>query len=131
VVVPAAIAPEINDKIRAIAVQAYQTLGCSGSVIEAAGLPQLRIHTDIGEARQGVDLVDHHLVVEVVINEINTLPGFTNISMYPKLWQASGLDYTSLVDHHLVVGGEEDVDAGHAAAAQGLVSLHRDSADLR
>lgn len=34
---------------------------------------------------------------EVVINEINTLPGFTNISMYPKLWQASGLDYTSLI----------------------------------
>ncbi len=32
---------------------------------------------------------------EVVINEINTLPGFTNISMYPKLWQASGPDYTS------------------------------------
>ncbi|VTM72427.1 D-alanine--D-alanine ligase A [Raoultella planticola] len=34
---------------------------------------------------------------EVIINEINTLPGFTNISMYPKLWQASGLDYTSLI----------------------------------
>ena len=34
---------------------------------------------------------------EVVINEINTLPGFTNISMYPKLWQASGLGYTDLI----------------------------------
>jgi D-alanine-D-alanine ligase len=31
------------------------------------------------------------------INEINTLPGFTRISMYPKLWQASGLDYRSLI----------------------------------
>ena len=75
-VVPAAIAPEINDKIRAIAVQAYQTLGCSGM------------------ARVDVFLTADN---EVVINEINTLPGFTSISMYPKLWQASGLDYTSLI----------------------------------
>ena len=67
VVVPAAIAPEINDKIRAIAVQAYQTLGCAGM------------------ARVDVFLTPEN---EVVINEINTLPGFTNISMYPKLWQA-------------------------------------------
>ena len=34
---------------------------------------------------------------EVVINEINTLPGFTRISMYPKLWQASGMTYPELV----------------------------------
>lgn len=76
VVVPAAIAPEINDKIRAIAVQAYQTLGCAGM------------------ARVDVFLTPEN---EVVINEINTLPGFTNISMYPKLWQASGLGYTDLI----------------------------------
>ena len=34
---------------------------------------------------------------EVIINEINTLPGFTNISMYPKLWQASGMSYQQLI----------------------------------
>lgn len=34
---------------------------------------------------------------QVIINEINTLPGFTNISMYPKLWQSTGLDYQSLI----------------------------------
>ncbi len=56
--------------------QAYQTAGCSGM------------------ARVDVFLTADN---EVVINEINTLPGFTNISMYPKLWQASGLDYTSLI----------------------------------
>ena len=76
VVVPAAIASDINDKIRDIAIQAYQTLGCSGM------------------ARVDVFLTEEN---EVIINEINTLPGFTNISMYPKLWQASGLDYTSLI----------------------------------
>ncbi|KNC95360.1 D-alanine--D-alanine ligase [Trabulsiella odontotermitis] len=76
VVIPAAIAPDVNDKIRDIAVKAYQTLGCSGM------------------ARVDVFLTADN---DVIINEINTLPGFTNISMYPKLWQASGLDYTSLI----------------------------------
>jgi D-alanine-D-alanine ligase len=33
-----------------------------------------------------------------ILNEINTLPGFTNISMYPKLWEASGLSYPELLD---------------------------------
>lgn len=76
VVVPANIDPVINDAIRAIAIRAYQTLGCSGM------------------ARVDVFLTPEN---EVVINEINTLPGFTNISMYPKLWQASGLDYSELI----------------------------------
>ena len=35
---------------------------------------------------------------EVYVNEINTIPGFTPISMYPKLWQASGLEYGELID---------------------------------
>jgi len=76
VVVPAAIAPEVNDRIRAIAVEAYQALGCAGM------------------ARVDVFLTAEN---EVIINEINTLPGFTNISMYPKLWQASGIGYTDLI----------------------------------
>jgi D-alanine-D-alanine ligase len=35
---------------------------------------------------------------EILLNEVNTLPGFTSISMYPKLWEASGLPYTKLID---------------------------------
>ena len=35
---------------------------------------------------------------EIFINEINTLPGFTNISMYPKMWEATGLEYSKLID---------------------------------
>jgi D-alanine-D-alanine ligase len=76
VVVPAVIDPVINDKIRAIAVEAYQALGCCGM------------------ARVDVFLTPEN---DVVINEINTLPGFTNISMYPKLWQASGMSYPELI----------------------------------
>ena len=71
-----AISAEVNDKIRQVAVDAYQTLGCSGM------------------ARVDVFLTADN---DVVINEINTLPGFTNISMYPKLWQASGLGYSELI----------------------------------
>jgi D-alanine-D-alanine ligase len=35
---------------------------------------------------------------EVLVNEINTIPGFTKISMYPKLWEASGISYEELID---------------------------------
>jgi len=35
---------------------------------------------------------------EIIINEINTIPGFTKISMYPKLWEAGGIPYTELID---------------------------------
>lgn len=76
VVVPADLPREINDKIRAIAIRAYQALECSGM------------------SRVDVFLTPEN---EVIINEINTLPGFTNISMYPKLWQASGIGYQALI----------------------------------
>jgi D-alanine-D-alanine ligase len=46
----------------------------------------------------GLARVDFFLTADgVIVNEINTLPGFTPISMYPKLWEASGLSYTDLV----------------------------------
>ncbi len=51
---------------------------------------------------KGLARVDFFLCEEtghVIFNEINTLPGFTKISMYPKLWQASGIDYQSLLNH--------------------------------
>jgi D-alanine-D-alanine ligase len=41
---------------------------------------------------------------EIVLNEINTMPGFTSISMYPKLWGASGLPYPKLIDRLIELG---------------------------
>jgi D-alanine-D-alanine ligase len=76
VVVPANISREASERIRALAVEAFQVLGCSGL------------------ARVDVFLTDSG---EVLINEINSLPGFTRISMYPKLWQAIGMTYSELV----------------------------------
>jgi D-alanine-D-alanine ligase len=43
---------------------------------------------------------------EIVLNEVNTMPGFTSISMYPKLWAASGLPYARLIDRLIELGVE-------------------------
>lgn len=76
IVVPADIPAEAQERIRKIAVRAYRALDCAGL------------------ARVDVFLTP---AGEVVINEVNTLPGFTRISMYPKLWEASGVGYTALI----------------------------------
>ncbi len=44
---------------------------------------------------------------EIFVNEINTLPGFTKISMYPKLWQNEGLTYSELIDNLIELSFEE------------------------
>lgn len=75
--IPARIPQEAADEIRETAVRAYRLLGCSG-----------------------LARVDFFVTPEqkVVLNELNTLPGFTSISMYPKLWMAMGLTYGELLD---------------------------------
>jgi D-alanine-D-alanine ligase len=76
--IPAPLLPEISQQLRELAVKAFLALECAGM------------------AR--VDFFVTRLGSEILINEINTLPGFTPISMYPKLWAASGLPYTKLID---------------------------------
>ncbi|MBI3588810.1 MAG: D-alanine--D-alanine ligase [Candidatus Liptonbacteria bacterium] len=75
--VPAKLSGDIVKKIQSLAVEVFKILSC-----------------------EGMGRVDFFLKPndEVVVNEINTIPGFTKISMYPKLWEASGLSYTELVD---------------------------------
>lgn len=78
VVIPAKnIDEKTLEKLRYVARQAYVALGC-----------------------EGLTRVDMFLTPDgrVYINELNTLPGFTNISMYPKLWQAAGISYSELID---------------------------------
>ncbi len=79
--IPARISEEVGEQVRELAVKAYTALGC-----------------------QGLSRVDFFVTYEderVVFNEINTLPGFTSISMYPKLFAASGIPYGELVDELL------------------------------
>ena len=67
----------------------------------------MKLYTAIGA--KGLSRVDFFVTYEgerVVFNEINTLPGFTSISMYPKLFDASGIPYGQLVDELLKLAME-------------------------
>jgi D-alanine-D-alanine ligase len=75
--IPADLPRSIARKVQATAVRAFRALCCEGL------------------ARVDFFLSDDR---EVIVNEINTIPGFTNISMYPKMWEASGISFTELVD---------------------------------
>lgn len=72
------LAPEISHRVREYAVQAFKTL-------ELRGLAR-------------VDFFLDKVSGELFLNEVNTIPGFTKISMYPKMWEASGLPYSALLD---------------------------------
>ena len=76
--IPANLPEAVTEQLREAAVTVYQAMGCRGL------------------AR--VDFFVTYEGGEVVFNEINTLPGFTSISMYPKLFEASGLPYDKLID---------------------------------
>lgn len=73
--IPARLAPAVCERVRELAVRMYQAMGCEGYA-------RVDFFVD-GE--------------QVIANEVNTIPGFTNISMYPKLWEASGLGYSALL----------------------------------
>lgn len=77
-IIPANVDKELSDKIRAIAVDAYMGVDCTGL------------------AR--VDFFLEKETNEIYINEINTMPGFTRYSMYPLLWKETGLGYSELID---------------------------------
>ena len=63
-----------------------------------------------GEGLARVDFLLDDVSGEIYLNEINTMPGFTRISMYPKLWEASGISYPELVDRLLQLGLERHAD---------------------
>ena len=84
--IPARIPEDVEEIVRDAAVKVYSAIGC-----------------------QGLSRVDFFVTYEenrVVFNEINTLPGFTSISMYPKLFGASGIGYTELIDELLKLAME-------------------------
>ena len=88
--IPAPLPDETAKKIRQMAVKAYKAVDCAGM------------------AR--VDFFLEKATGEIYLNELNTIPGFTNISMYPKLWEASGLPYAGLVDRLIELALERKAD---------------------
>ena len=77
-IIPAELEPAVADEARAMALRAYRAIDC-------AGLARVDLLIDKDSGR-------------LYINEVNTIPGFTSISMYPKLWQATGITYPELLD---------------------------------
>jgi D-alanine-D-alanine ligase len=96
-VIPAPLAPEDAERVRHLAVEAFLAVDASGM------------------AR--VDFLMNRRTGECYVNEINTIPGFTTISMYPKLWEASGLGYRALIERLLALAFER-----HAERRQLLTS---------
>jgi D-alanine-D-alanine ligase len=76
--------------IQELAVRAFQAIDCSGMA---------RVDFFM-ERRDG----------RVLVNEINTIPGFTNVSMYPKMWEASGISYPQLIHRLLQLALERHAD---------------------
>lgn len=88
--IPAPVTPEISDEIRRIAVEVFLLLDCAGM------------------AR--VDCFLDRDTEQVYMNEVNTIPGFTPISMYPKLWEATGIPFGDLVSRLIELAIERQND---------------------
>ncbi|WP_429162316.1 D-alanine--D-alanine ligase [Desulfitispora alkaliphila] len=86
-IIPAELDEEVLAKLSNLAVKSYQAIDCKG-------LARVDFFITKDDGR-------------VLINEINTLPGFTNVSMYPKLWEASGLPYKELLDRVVQLAQQE------------------------
>ena len=85
--IPARISEEAAEQVRDMAVRIYRAVGC-----------------------QGLSRVDFFVKEDgqPVFNEINTIPGFTSISMYPKLFAASGIPYSQLIDELIRLAVEDE-----------------------
>jgi D-alanine-D-alanine ligase len=75
---PAGLSPDLTEQVRSTSVAAFRALGCEGM------------------AR--VDFLLESATGRLFVNEVNTIPGFTSISMYPKMWEYSGVPYSRLLD---------------------------------
>ncbi|NMC00653.1 MAG: D-alanine--D-alanine ligase [Thermoanaerobaculaceae bacterium] len=82
-IAPAELPAEIEEKMKEIAVKTFKVLECEGMA-----------RVDFFLTKDG----------KIFVNEINTLPGFTKISMYPRLWQISGISYNELLDKLIELG---------------------------
>ena len=89
-IIPAKLTKAETQKVQELAIKAFKAVDCSGLArVDFLMDPQTR---------------------KIYLNEINTMPGFTAISMYPKLWAASGVEYSELIDRLIQLGIERHED---------------------
>lgn len=92
--IPAPISKELMAQVQVWAIRAYKAIDCAGMA-----------RVDFLLEKEGVGGNPPRLY----INEVNTIPGFTSISMYPKLWEASGLSYPELIDRLIELAFERNL----------------------
>ncbi len=95
-IIPAPLTKGEAKQVRAMAIAAFRACDCAGLarvdfLMEPAGAKRSKKSKKKRAKKSGKS-------PRIFLNEINTMPGFTSISMYPKLWQASGLSYAKLID---------------------------------
>ena len=90
-IIPAPLPAETADRVRELAIAAFRA-------VDARGLARVDFFVERGGERR------------IFVNEVNTMPGFTPISMYPKLWEASGIPYPELIDRLIRLAIEEHRD---------------------
>jgi D-alanine-D-alanine ligase len=95
--IPAPISAERTEQVRHLAITAFKVVDCAGM------------------AR--VDFLMDKASGDLWLNEVNTIPGFTPISMYPKLWEATGISYTELIDRLIQLALERHEDKGRSATS--------------
>jgi D-alanine-D-alanine ligase len=88
--IPAPLSAEMTEDVQELAVRVYKAIDCAGM------------------AR--VDFLLSGETDTLYVNELNTIPGFTDISMYPKLWEASGIPYPELIDRLIELALERHTD---------------------
>jgi D-alanine-D-alanine ligase len=96
-IIPAKLSKAETKKIQELAVQSFKAVDCSG-------LARVDFLMEPGSAKAS------GAARKIYLNEINTMPGFTAISMYPKLWAASGIEYSELIDRLIQFGLERHTD---------------------
>jgi D-alanine-D-alanine ligase len=97
-IIPAKLTKAETKKVQELAVQSFKAVDCSG-------LARVDFLMEPGSSKESSGKSR-----KIYLNEINTMPGFTAISMYPKLWAASGLDYPDLIDRLIQLGLERHAD---------------------
>ncbi len=95
-IIPAPISSELTAQVQDYALRAYQAIDCSG-------MARVDFLLEKENTSKGPE-------ARLYLNEVNTIPGFTQISMYPKLWQASGMSYSALIDRLIELALERKTD---------------------
>jgi D-alanine-D-alanine ligase len=94
--IPAPLSDELTRQVQALALEAYRAIDCAGMA---------RVDFLLAEGAGGSQ--------ELYLGELNTIPGFTQISMYPKLWEHSGLSYPALIDRLIELALQRKAERDH------------------